>query len=471
MENNVIRTGVKNTAYVIIAQSISLLFGIVRTLIVPMLLFPTSFGYWQVYLLYMAYVGIFALGFNDGIYLKYGKYNYNELPKKTFRSSIRVFIMFQLLTVLIVLAFTMFESDASKQVAMIWVSINIPIAGLTGLLMYILQITNQLKKYSFYTILNKALVLILIVGLFLFKIDNFVIIIIVDTLARLFVLALMINYCKEIIFGKRTGYKVAFKEVSDNVRVGIKLMLANFAGMLVLGFGRILVERTATVEEYGAYSFAISTTSLVLVLITAIGLVIYPTMSRIEKDKYANYFTKLNKILVVIVFAALIVLFPLKIFISSFLPYYTNIFNYLSVIFAIIFVQSKMQILINPYYKLLRKESMMLKANIIGVLGAIILILPLYFLTNSVLMVAIGTLLAMLIRLYFSEIYLKKVQNIIGNKNIIYEIIIMLLFVFLGIMSNFYLGFVGYFIVVFIFAIRHFNDIKEFAKYILKKDL
>ena len=170
----------------------------------------------------------------------------------------------------------------------------------------------------------------------------------------------MINSCKDIIFGRGIRYQFALKEIIDNVRIGIKLMLANFAGMLVLGFGRFLVERTASVEEYGIYAFAISTMNLVLVLITAIGLVIYPTLNRLDKNNYPNYFTKLNKVLVIIIFGLLVSLFPLKIFISRFMVDYVGIFSYLSIIFAIIFVQSKMQILINPYYKLLRKESMML---------------------------------------------------------------------------------------------------------------
>lgn len=469
MDNRVIKTGIKNTIYVIAAQSISLILGIARTLLLPLLLGITNFGYWQVYLLYMSYVGIFALGFNDGIYLKYGKYEYDELPKETFRSSIRLFIVFQIVVMLLVSTVIMIEPDSSKQLSIFWASINIPIAGLTGVLIYVLQITNQLKKYSFYTILDKITVLIIIVGVFLLKLDNFLIIIIADTLSRALVLGLMINSCKDIIFGKGIRYQFALKEVIDNVRIGIKLMLANFAGMLVLGFGRFLVERTASVEEYGIYAFAISTMNLVLVLITAIGLVIYPTLNRLDKNNYPNYFTELNKVLVIIIFGLLVSLFPLKIFISRFMVDYVGIFSYLSIIFAIIFVQSKMQILINPYYKLLRKESMMLRANLVGVVVAIILVAPMYILTKSVTMVAIGTLLAMLIRLYLSEVYLKKEQGISGNKNIFFELAGLSLFIFFGLIHNLYLGLAGHLLIYSLFLLKQSNEIKELAKYVLRR--
>lgn len=469
MENNVIKSGLKNMFFVVSAQSVSLLLGIARTLILPILLGVTSFGYWQVYLLYISYAGVLAFGFNDGIYLKYGKYEYDKLPKEKFRSSIRLFVLLQIIITITISVLIIFESDVSKQAAILWAIINIPVAGLTGVLINVLQITNQLKKYSFYTILDKIIVLLLILLVFLLKSNNFLLIVLIDTLSKVIVLAMMTYDCRDIIFGKGIDRKHAFRELTDNVAVGIKLMLANFAGMLVLGFGRILIERTANVETYGIYSFAISTMNLILILITAIGLVIYPTFNRIDNKNYPNYFTLLNKAIVVIIFGLLVMIFPLKIFISVFMTDYLKIFDYLSIIFAIIYVQSKMQILINSYYKLLRKESMMLRANLIGIVMAVIIILPLYMITRSVTMVALGTLIAMLIRLYLSEVYLKKVQGIDGNKNIILEVTGISLFIILGMLDNVYVGLIGYLLIYSLFFIKEFDYIKGLIKYVIRR--
>lgn len=51
----------------------------------------SGFAYWQQYVLYSGFVGIFALGFNDGIYLLYGGYSYNELPFKRLRAAFRFY--------------------------------------------------------------------------------------------------------------------------------------------------------------------------------------------------------------------------------------------------------------------------------------------------------------------------------------------------------------------------------------------
>ena len=131
---------------------------------------------------------------------------------------------------------------------MIFASINIPIAGLTGVLIYVLQVTNQLKKYSLYTILDKAIVLVIILLALIARTDQFILIILADIFSKLIVLALMIYSCRDLIFGKGVALGTAIKELFDNINVGIKLMLANFAGMMVLGFGRFIIERFESVS-------------------------------------------------------------------------------------------------------------------------------------------------------------------------------------------------------------------------------
>lgn len=465
MENKTIKVGLKNSIFVVLAQSVSFVLGIAKVLILPLMLGVTNFGYWQVYLLYMSYVGIFALGFNDGIYLRYGKYDYVDLPKQIFRSSIRLFIGGQLFIMIIVSLLILFEPDTNKQIVMMWASINIPIAGLSGILIYILQVTNQLKKYSLYTILDKFIVLLIIFLLFIFKADQYILVIIADVFSKIIVLALLSYSCKDILFGKGSSFETAYKELFQNINIGIKLMLANLAGMLVLGFGRFIVERFESIEVYGTYSFAISTINLLLVFISAVGLVIYPTLNRLEEFRYPKYFVELNKILVIIVFGLLISYYPLYIFISKVMNEFIQIFEYLPIVFAIVFIQSKMQIIINPYYKLLRKEKAMLRANVVGLIMAVLFIAPSYFISKSVLMVAVGTLLAMGIRLYISELYLKKILSIKHKSNIITEILGIAIFILFAYQPSLLFGFLGYFIIFCIYLICHIKTLKRFFNY------
>ena len=468
METEIIKKGFKNTIFVVLAQSVKFLLGIAKALILPIILGVTNFGYWQVYLLYMSYVGIFALGFNDGIYLKYGKYDYDQLPKPIFRSSIKLFIFAQIAITFLISILILFESDFNKQLAMIFASINIPIAGLTGVLIYVLQVTNQLKKYSLYTILDKAIVLVIILLALIARTDQFILIILADIFSKLIVLGLMVHSCRDLIFGVGVPLDKAAKESFDNINIGIKLMLANFSGMLVFGFGKFIVERFESVEVYGTYAFAISTINLVLVFITAVGLVIYPTLSRIDDQRYPSYFKELNKVLNILIFVLLISYFPLRIFIERFMIEYILIFEYLPIIFTVVLVQTKMQILINPFYKLLREEKIMLAVNITGLIMAMILVSALYFTTRSVTMVALSTLIAMGVRLYLSEIYLEKRLGIKGNKGIALEIVGIAIFIFFAYQRNIIIGLAGFSTIIMIYVLTQIKSIEKFTKLFIK---
>ena len=231
---------------------------------------------------------------------------------------------------------------------MMFASINIPIAGLSGVLIYVFQVTNQLKKYSFYTVFDKIVVLLVISLVLVLGIDNFIFVVIADTFSKIVVLGLMVYSCRDIIFGNGCDFATAYKETQKNISVGLKLMFANLAGMLVLGFGRFLIERFDNVEVYGAYSFSISTMNLILVFVSAIGLVIYPTLGRLDTKNYSKYFIQLNNIICLFVYFLLVAYFPLSVFVLKVMSKYVVVLEYLPIIFSIIFIQAKMQILINP---------------------------------------------------------------------------------------------------------------------------
>ena len=92
----------------------------------------------------------------------------------------------------------------------------------------------------------------------------------------------------------------------------------------------------------------------------------------------------------------------------------------------------------------MREEKSMLNANISGLIMAVVFILPAYFIYRSVLMVALGTLLAMVLRLYLSEYYLKRKLYLVYFSNIKLEILVLLVFILCAYQNNKLLGLFGY---------------------------
>ena len=168
--SSVTKQAFRNVKFTILAQVIVFILGLVKSVIFPKYMTVSSFGYWQIYVLYSTYIGLSYLGFNDGIYLLYGDYDYNELPKNKISASIKIY-MLQLL----IISFTTiglivcFVNSPNKAFALIATAITIPIMGIYGVLIYVLQITNQIKKYSFFSIVDKVIMLVLCFFLLFFS--------------------------------------------------------------------------------------------------------------------------------------------------------------------------------------------------------------------------------------------------------------------------------------------------------------
>lgn len=420
----------KNILFVLGAQLLVLIISMTRSLILPAFFSVESYGYWQIYLFYSTYVGIFAFGFSDGIYLRYGDKDYTELPFAKLRASIRIFSLMLLVTTILIIFFTYFFSvNDDLRFALLFSGFNIFVLGLTGIFTYVLQITNQIKKYSFFSVADKVLVLVTVLLMFFVDNNNFKLIIVIDFIAKSLVVVAMIYLCKELWIGRNVSFSMAFKEFKNNIGAGVKLLIANLLGMLIVGMGRFLIQVFGEIEDFATYSFGITITGLVLTAITAFSLVLYPSIKRLDKNNYDKYFKNITSFINAFNFSALLLYFPAYLCVIYFYSKYADMLPYLNLLFVVAILQGKMSILNNTFYKVLRKEKEMLIANLSSVLFFAILAPIVFYFTKSIWSIAFTTFATMMIRCYASEIYLKKLLHIQLDYKFVIEIIFIIVFI------------------------------------------
>lgn len=443
--DGVLKRSFKNFKYVFSSQLLVLLLSFIKSLFIPMILTVQGFGFWQIYLFYASYVGIFALGFNDGIYLRYGDYQYEKLPHTRLKIAIQIHSIVIFLFFIIALIFSSLINDPNKQFSMIFVSINIFVLGLNGVFIYVMQITNQMKKYSFFVIFPQIIFVLGTFGMILFRNINFEILIIIDLFAKVVTVIGMMLYCKELWFGRITGLRKGLEEYKANVSVGIQLMLAQLMGMLVTGIGRIIVEFFGNIEDYSYYSLGITITNLVLVLISSISMLAYPTLKRLNDKNYPFYYEKINTFLQSFSIIVPVLYFLSSLLIFMYLPKYLPVLKYLNILFGVIILQAKMQLLNNTFYKVLRKETEMMKANISSVLLFTVMAVIAFPLTESVMSIAVCTLIVMAYRCYSTEVYLRRILKLKNYKGIVFEALYIFLFSILTFLLNMKISFILYF--------------------------
>ena len=72
---------VKNFSYSLTSNLISLIISTLVVLVIPRIIGVEDYGFWQLYLFYSSYIGFLHFGWNDGIYLRYGGEEYDDLDK------------------------------------------------------------------------------------------------------------------------------------------------------------------------------------------------------------------------------------------------------------------------------------------------------------------------------------------------------------------------------------------------------
>lgn len=408
---------------VVLAQGVVLAASVLKSLMLPAVLDVDGFAYWQVYVLYSGFVGVFAFGYSDGVYLKYGERNYSDLPFERIRASMRIYIASLLVFSAVTCTLSIFDSDFSRGFSFFFVGVDILLTCLSGLLLYVLQITNQIKIYSIFATVDKVAMIIFIGVIVLFFAEpDFRMVVVADVLAKASVTIALVVWCRRLFVGPSASLVEGVRGYAEEARIGFSLLIANLAGMLAVNAGRFMVEIFGSTADYAYYSFGVSITNLVLMFVSAVALVIYPNLKRMRGDRVLSFFDEIDAAAMKVVGVGFMLYVPAVLFVVAFIPKYEPMLSYLGFMFLAVAGQTKMQLLGNTYYKALRKERRMLFVNVQAVVVFLIIGGVLYLATKSVAAIAAATALVLICRAWASERELRSELKIARSNKIIVEI-------------------------------------------------
>ncbi|KAA9013820.1 MATE family efflux transporter [Niallia endozanthoxylica] len=463
-------TFIKNFSFTLSSNLISLAISAIVILIVPKLLGVEEYGYWQLYLFYSSYVGFLHFGWNDGIYLRYGGKEYKQLNKELFFSQFWMLVAFQtLIGLIIIYCANIFSTDTSKLYIINMTALCMFIVNIRYMLIYLLQGTNRIKEDAQIKMLEKVLYCLLIIFFLLLGIREYKLLIIADIIGKLISLGYAIFCCRDIVFKKLSSFHMNFIETYKNINVGIKLMFANIASMLIIGIVRFGIEHTWDVSIFGKISLILNISSFVMIFINAVGLVLYPVLRRTNMDKLSSLYINIRTLLMFPLLGILLVFFPMKVFLSAWLPQYADSFVFMAIIFPMCVYEGKMGLLINTYLKTLRKERVLLVINLITVVLSIIFTVLFTVVLKNLLLAILSIVLLLAIRCAFGEILLSKTLNISVYKDILLEMLFTLIFIIIGLfITSIWLGVSAYLAGYLIYLVIKGKEIKESVLYIKK---
>lgn len=456
---------IHNFSYTLVTNFISLIISILVVLIIPKLIGIEDYGYWQLYVFYSSYVTFASLGWSDGIYLRYGGELYHKLDKKILFSQFYMLLFFQIMIAVIVVLFTyLYVNNMNKIFILNMVGINLVIVNMRFMLSFILQATNRMKSYAIIIITDRSLYIIFIILLLIIGFPNYKLMIFSDVLGKMFSLFFAIYICKDIVFKKATSFKMNYREAYLNISVGIKLMLAGIASMLITGVVRFGIERTWNVETFGKISLTFSISNLTMIFINAVGIVLFPILRRTDQSKLTNLYNNMRELLMISLFGILVLYFPLKLIILLWLPQYSDSLSYMAFLFPLVIFEGKMVLLVNTYLKTIRKETLILQVNFISFIISVLFTIVTTILLKNLNTAVISIVVVLFIRSYLAEYALSKQINISIKKSIILESILTSIFIITAWFLDDWLAMLIYTLCYFIYLFLRKSNIKSMNK-------
>ena len=457
--NNKAKKIIKHLSYTVFSNFISITISGFVVLVIPKLLGIEAYGYWQLYTFYASYVGFFQFGINDGIYLRYGGRRYEELDKQNFFSQFWILVLSQFFLACLIIFFSYTNTNPDKQFIWCMVSICMIIMGTRAMLLFILQATNRIKEYATITIIDRLCYFLLLIGILLIGVRAYKIIIFADIIGKFTSLVISAIYCKDIVFNRVQNFKINFKEICNNINVGIKLMFANIASMLINGVVRFGIEQKWDISTFGKVSLTLNISNLLMQFINAVGIILYPILRRTDEKKLSSIYIVLRDFLMIGLMGILNVYYPLKIILIKWLPDYSDSLMYMALIFPMCVYEGKMALLINTYFKTLRKEQSLLLVNLITVVISILSTTILTVFIGNLNLVIVSIVMLLLFRSTLSEIILSKCLGILLVKDLLLEIILTLGFIFGGWFINSWCAFAIYLVLYIIYILIKKADI------------
>lgn len=398
MKLNLKTQNVKNVVMVVSSNVLTIVIALFTGFILPKELSIPDYAYYRVYLLYISYAGFFHFGFVNGIYLKYGNMDLDQIPKKVFRTYSRVMFIMQMVVVAVltvVLFGGSFFMEMDKTIAYAFVIINIPLTNIKWFYSSINQFTKRFVIDSYVTYLQNILNLVMVLVVVAFQWYDFKYLLVITTISNFVCMVITMCQNRELLWGRQEN--LADTGILPLIKSGFFLMLSEFVGIIILGIDSMFVDNLFSQNDFAMYSFAVSVISVIYTLISVISNLIYPYLVRVGEEKYAEYYTLMSDILAVVSIFSLLAFYVAEFIILKWLDKFTPSVAIISILFGTIIFRTIIMLVCGNYFKVLKLIKEYTRNNIFAIVMSFVLNVAAYVIFRDYRYIAVASLVSFII--------------------------------------------------------------------------
>lgn len=425
----------KNFSYSFFTNIIDVLIRSTYIFLLPKLIGVEDFGYWQLYFLYTQFMHFCHCGLVDGVYLKIGGVLYEEIKKKKLINQFSILVMLSIVYAILINLLGSIVDNENKKFIIFIISLDLIVMLPRTLLSIIFQATAQINKFSI-AMLSEIIVSFCCVAFFIANdIKDFHVIILADLFGRVCSLCVSLFLLPEFQHIHLIK-KEDFLRSIVYVKIGVFLLLANMAGMLIISIIRLSIEYRWGIVEFSKISLSFSISNMILVAINAASLALFPCLKRMTKEKLKISYIILKDALTFLLILILVFYYPIRKILEIWLPNYIDSFRYLGLLAPMCMYEAQMSLIYNNYLKSIRKERVIFTINIFIVIIAFAIAGLTIFFNMSLI-----NLLLSVLGLGITKIYIANhIMNKYFSKNEYSSLLITILTTIIFIICNFYIN-------------------------------
>lgn len=295
---------------------------------------------------------------------------------------------------------------------------------------------------------------------------DFRLFIIADLIGRFIAMMYGFYLCKDIVFYKLSRFVWSFKETYKNFAIGINLLIANTANSLIIGIVRYGIQHYWGISIFGEISLTLNISNLLMTFVSAISLVLYPTLRRLDKYKVQNVYVGIRQTLTIILLTGLIAYYPVNYLLELWLPKYADSLRYMALLFPMCVYSGKFQLLISTFMKILRYERDLLLVNVLSVAFSVIITIINVFFIKSLIFIMISIVFILWIQSNFGEYILGKRMGIKTMPGIWEETLVVVTFISLNWLGKFPVNIILYIVVLIIYILENKSSFVEGLRFL-----
>lgn len=354
-----------NAAAAFASQGFSFLLSVLTSLLVPKVLGVEEFGYWQLFLFYASYTGFFSFGIADGLYLVEGGTERGAIDKRKVNSAFWFGFAYEVpIAIAVALVCLLAGLDQNREFVILSTAVYMVVSYAWCALGYVFQAMNETKLYSFAVMANKLAFLVPLAALLLMRCSAFEPFVVSYVASHCFSLAYCAWKGRDILGAGLYPPRRAASTGIEYIRVGVKLMLANIASMLILGVARFLIDAEWGIETFGELSLSLSMVNFFLAFVSQASMVLFPALRQSDGKERLKVYSAMREVLTIVLPSAYLLCFPMVWLIGLWLPQYAGSLHYFVYLLPLCVFDGKMNLLGTTFFKVLRGESTLLKVNI-----------------------------------------------------------------------------------------------------------